>query len=336
MLGFGRALGETMAVTMVIGNNPQVSLVAVRAAVHDGGGHRQRVHRGRRRAATCTRSSRSGWCCSSSRSSSTCISRAADLVDGRASAAAAAAGAPLRRGGGRMMRDRCAPGCCRTRDRRRCAALSVLLALVPLAFILFFVVTQGIAALNSTFFTHMPKPVGEPGGGMANAIVGTLIVVGARRARSRSRSASSAASTRRSTRARSSPTAVRFAADTLNGVPSIVIGVFVYGIAVLPFKQFSALAGGVALGIMMIPIITRTTEELLRLVPRHAARRRAGARRDARARRVHGGAAGGAARHHHRHRAGAGAHRRRDGAAALHVVQQPVLHDRPRASRSRR
>ena len=88
--------------------------------------------------------------------------------------------------------------------------------------------------------------------------------------------------------------AVRFAADTLNGVPSIVIGVFVYGIAVLPFSQFSALAGGIALGIMMIPIITRTTEELLRLVPMSLREGRAGARRDAWPRGVHRRAARGA------------------------------------------
>ncbi len=143
---------------------------------------------------------------------------------------------------------------------------SVLLALVPLAFILFFVVSQGVQALNWAFFTNMPTPVGEEGGGMANAIVGTLMLAGlgslfaipigilsgvymAEYAGSRMASA------------------IRFAADTLNGVPSIVVGVFVYGIAVLPFKQFSALAGGLALGIMMIPIIARTTEELLLLVP---------------------------------------------------------------------
>ena len=80
---------------------------------------------------------------------------------------------------------------------------------------------------------------------------------------------------------------MRFAADTLNGVPSIVIGVFVYGIAVLPFRQFSALAGGLALGIMMIPLIMRTTEELLLLVPGTLQGGRAGARRDARARGLH-------------------------------------------------
>ena len=145
-------------------------------------------------------------------------------------------------------------------------ALSVLVALVPLALILFFVVAQGIQALNLDFFIHMPRPVGEPGGGMANAIVGTLILtvlgsllavpVGIMSGIYMSEYAGSrfAATT-------------RFAADTLNGVPSIVIGVFVYGLAVLPFKQFSAFAGGIALGIMMIPIIARTTEELLLLIP---------------------------------------------------------------------
>jgi phosphate transport system permease protein len=144
--------------------------------------------------------------------------------------------------------------------------LAVLLALLPLALILFLVVTQGILSLNLDFFTHMPAPVGEPGGGMANAIVGTLIliVLGATFAVPIGVVAGIYAAEFAGTRL---ATAVRFAADTLNGVPSIVIGVFVYGVAVLPFKQFSALAGGLALGVMMLPIITRTTEELLRLVP---------------------------------------------------------------------
>jgi len=146
-----------------------------------------------------------------------------------------------------------------------CAA-SVLLALVPLAFVLFFVVSQGIQSLNFAFFTHMPAPVGEAGGGMANAIVGTLILVGLGGIFAVPIGILSGIymSEYAGTRFAS---LVRFAADTLNGVPSIVIGVFVYGIAVLPFKQFSALAGGLALGIMMIPIIARTTEELLLLVP---------------------------------------------------------------------
>ena len=145
-------------------------------------------------------------------------------------------------------------------------ALSVLVALVPLAFVLFFVVSQGIRAVNFDFFTQMPTPVGEPGGGMANAIVGTLLVtsLGSLMAIPVGIMSGVYMSEYAGTRLSS---AVRFAADTLNGVPSIVIGVFAYGIAVLPFKQFSALAGGVALGIMMIPIIARTTEELLLLVP---------------------------------------------------------------------
>jgi phosphate transport system permease protein len=145
-------------------------------------------------------------------------------------------------------------------------ALSVLIALVPLALILFFVITQGIRAVNLDFFTHMPRPVGEPGGGMANAIVGTLIVTGLASLMAvpiwviSGIYMSEYAGTRFAS-------AARFAADTLNGVPSIVIGVFAYGVVVLPFKQFSAIAGGFALGVMMIPIIARTTEELLLLVP---------------------------------------------------------------------
>jgi phosphate transport system permease protein len=145
-------------------------------------------------------------------------------------------------------------------------ALAVLVALVPLALILFFVVTQGVMALNVDFFTKMPVPVGEPGGGISNAIVGTLILIAIGAVFAVPIGIISGvyiAEFPDSTLA----TAARFAADTLNGVPSIVIGVFVYGLAVLPFKRFSALAGGLALGVMMIPIITRTTEELLKLVP---------------------------------------------------------------------
>src|SRR5215813_4044888 len=146
-----------------------------------------------------------------------------------------------------------------------CAA-SVLLALVPLAFVLFFVVSQGIQSLNIAFFTHMPAPTGEQGGGMANSIVGSLILVGLGALFAIPIGIVSGVymSEYSGTRFAS---LVRFAADTLNGVPSIVVGVFAYGVAVLPFKQFSAVAGGFALGVMMIPIIARTTEELLLLVP---------------------------------------------------------------------
>ena len=145
-------------------------------------------------------------------------------------------------------------------------ALSVLVALIPLALVLFYVVTQGIRSLSFSFFTHMPKPVGEEGGGMAHAIVGTLMLAGLGSLMAIPIGVMSGIymSEYAGTRIAS---LIRFSADTLNGVPSIVIGVFVYGIAVLPFKRFSATAGGIALGIMMIPIIARTTEELLLLVP---------------------------------------------------------------------
>jgi phosphate transport system permease protein len=143
---------------------------------------------------------------------------------------------------------------------------SVVVALIPLAFILCYVVSQGITSLNAAFFTETPRPLGEAGGGMAHSIVGSLIVtgVGAVFAIPIGIMSGIYAAEYGGTRLAS---AARFAADTLNGVPSIVIGVFVYSIAVLPFGGFSALAGGVALGIMMIPLIMRTTEELLRLVP---------------------------------------------------------------------
>lgn len=146
------------------------------------------------------------------------------------------------------------------------SVLAVVAALIPVAMILFFVVGKGIGAINLDFFTHMPKPVGEAGGGMANAILGSLTMVGlgALFAVPVGIVAGMYLSEYSGTRFAS---VVRFSADTLNGVPSIVIGVFVYTIFVLPVKKFSALAGGAALGVMMLPIITRTTEELLRLVP---------------------------------------------------------------------
>jgi phosphate transport system permease protein len=144
--------------------------------------------------------------------------------------------------------------------------LAVVLALLPLAAVLFFVLSQGLSALNVAFFTQMPRPVGEAGGGMANAIVGTILLTGLGAAFAIPIGVLSGVyvSEYGGTRLAS---LVRFAADTLNGVPSIVVGVFAYAAFVMPFGRFSALAGGGALGIMMIPIITRSTEELLKLVP---------------------------------------------------------------------
>lgn len=144
--------------------------------------------------------------------------------------------------------------------------VAVVLALVPLVMILFYVLTQGIAALNLAFFTQMPKPVGEPGGGMANAMVGTCILIAI--AAALAVPVGIVAGIHVAEYGGSwFASAVRFCADVLNGVPSIVIGIFAYGIVVMPVHRFSALAGGFALGIMMIPIVARTTEELLRLVP---------------------------------------------------------------------
>ena len=146
-----------------------------------------------------------------------------------------------------------------------CAA-AVLLALVPLFFVFFYVVQQGFSSLNFDFFTKMPKPVGEAGGGMANAIVGTLVLIAI--AGAIAIPVGIIAGVYLSEYGKKKfASLVRFTADILNGVPSIVIGIFAYGLAVLPVKHFSALAGGLALSFMMIPIITRTTEELLNLVP---------------------------------------------------------------------
>ncbi|TAK19440.1 MAG: phosphate ABC transporter permease PstA [Acidobacteria bacterium] len=144
--------------------------------------------------------------------------------------------------------------------------LSVVAALIPVAMILFFVVGKGIGALSLDFFLHTPKPVGEVGGGMANAILGSLLMVGLGALFAIPIGIISGIFLTEYPDSRLTPI-VRFAADTLNGVPSIVIGVFVYTLLVLPVKQFSGFAGGVALGVMMLPLITRTTEELLRLVP---------------------------------------------------------------------
>ncbi len=144
--------------------------------------------------------------------------------------------------------------------------VAVAVALVPLVLILFYVVRQGFSSLSWAFFTRLPKPVGEAGGGMANAMVGSLILIGL--ASIVAVPVGLIAGVYLSEYAGSRlASAVRFTADVLNGIPSIVIGLFAYGLAVLPVHRFSALAGGLALGFMMIPIITRTTEELLRLVP---------------------------------------------------------------------
>lgn len=146
------------------------------------------------------------------------------------------------------------------------SALCAVAALLPLAMILFYAVSQGIQYLSVDFFTQMPKPVGETGGGMANAIVGTLILVGLGCVIGLPVGMMAGIFL---SEFGDGPlgTAVRFMTDVLSGVPSIVVGVVAYTLVVLPMKHFSALAGGVALAILMIPTTIRTTEEMMRLVP---------------------------------------------------------------------
>jgi len=141
-----------------------------------------------------------------------------------------------------------------------------LLVVAPLVLVFYHLVYSGIGAVSWDFFTKLPKPVGETGGGMANAIVGTFILlsiaaligvpIGVLGGVYLSEYGSSKLNWW-----------IRFWADVLNGVPSIIWGMVVYALVVLPMKGFSAWAGGIVLGMMMIPLIMRTTEEVLQLVP---------------------------------------------------------------------
>lgn len=144
--------------------------------------------------------------------------------------------------------------------------LATALAIVPLAWIIVYVFQTGLPALNADFFTQLPTPAGVLGGGIVNAIVGSLITVGigiviaapigvltAFYAASHSNSPLGLA--------------IRFGTDVIAGIPSIVMGIFAYALIVLPQKHFSALSGGIVLSFIMLPIIIRTTEEMLRLVP---------------------------------------------------------------------
>lgn len=146
------------------------------------------------------------------------------------------------------------------------AAAAAIVVIVPLVLIFGFLVYRGGSALNLDFFTQLPKPVGEPGGGMANAMVGSLILIGLAACVGLPVGIMGGVYLAES-RDRRLPWLVRFLADILNGIPSIVIGIFAYTLLVLPMRRFSALAGAVALGIIMLPIVLRTTEELVRLVP---------------------------------------------------------------------
>jgi phosphate transport system permease protein len=141
-----------------------------------------------------------------------------------------------------------------------------ILVVTPLLLVFYHLVAQGFTSINWAFFTQLPKPVGEVGGGMGNAIVGTFIllaqaaVIGVPVGVLGGVFLSEYGGTKLNWW-------IRFAADILNGVPSITWGIVVWGLLVVPMHGFSALAGGVVLGLMMIPLVMRTTEEVLQLVP---------------------------------------------------------------------
>ena len=146
------------------------------------------------------------------------------------------------------------------------AVLTVALVLVPLIAIFGYLLYRGIGSINWAFLTQTPRPVGEPGGGMANAIVGSAFILGIASLLGVPLGVGAGIYLAEFGRNRLGDV-IRFTADVLNGVPSIVVGIVAYSIVVLYQRHFSALAGGVALAIMMVPTISRTTEEMLLLVP---------------------------------------------------------------------
>jgi phosphate transport system permease protein len=147
------------------------------------------------------------------------------------------------------------------------AYLTMLLVLLPLAAVFAYLVYKGVGSINLAFLTHLPRPVGEAGGGMANAIAGSAMILGIASLLGVPLGIGAGIYLAEYGRGSQFGNLVRFLSDVLNGVPSIVIGIVAYSLVVLRQKHFSALAGGVALAIMMVPTITRTTEEMLLLVP---------------------------------------------------------------------
>ncbi len=146
------------------------------------------------------------------------------------------------------------------------AVAAVVIVLAPLVAIFVYLVYKGVGSINWAFLTQTPKPVGEAGGGMANAIVGSVLILAIASAIGVPLGIGAGVYLAEYGQGKFGKM-IRFTADVLNGVPSIVIGIVAYAIVVLRQKHFSALAGGVALAIMMVPTISRTTEEMLLLVP---------------------------------------------------------------------
>jgi phosphate transport system permease protein len=144
---------------------------------------------------------------------------------------------------------------------------ALLIALVPLASVLWLVISRGLAGLSFAFFTQLPKPIGEPGGGVGNAILGTLLIVALGSAIGIPLGVGAGVFLAEKGDGALGKV-VRFVAEVLSGVPSIVVGIVAYGLVVLPMRHYSAWAGAVALAVLMVPSLARGTEELVRLVPR--------------------------------------------------------------------
>lgn len=144
--------------------------------------------------------------------------------------------------------------------------LAGVITILPLLYIFFYTTRSGISSLNLDFFTQLPAPVGEEGGGMANAIVGSVVLISIGAVIGVPIGILSGIYITEYSKSVIS-TIVKFTTDVLSGVPSIIIGIFAYGVIVIPMQRFSALAGGFALGILMIPTVAKITEEMLKLVP---------------------------------------------------------------------
>jgi phosphate transport system permease protein len=147
------------------------------------------------------------------------------------------------------------------------AVISTIVVLVPLVAIFGYLLYKGFSSLNLAFFTHVPAPVGEPGGGMANAIVGSGVILALASALGIPFGIGAGVYLAEYGQGSKLASAVRFTADVLNGVPSIVMGIAAYALIVAKQHHFSGFAGGIALAIMMVPTVTRTTEEMLATVP---------------------------------------------------------------------
>ena len=202
---------------------------------------------------------------------------------------------------------------------------AVVLVLMPLGAVFGYLIYKGIGSINWAFLTQIPKPPGEAGGGMANAIAGSMYILLIASLMGVPLGIGAGIYLSEYGRGTRFGNLIRFTADVLNGVPSIIVGIVAYGLVVLTQGHFSALAGGVALAIMMVPTITRTTEEMLLLVPQAVREAAYGlgvsrwrttlsitlAHRDLGS--------------HHRGDAGVCPGGGRDGAAAVYRVRQPVL-----------